>query len=96
MSSHPPVTVPGVILPDGTLELSQPHGLGPGPVRVSLESTETLQATAMTHIPSAILQDESISAPCSLPLTGPYTIVTPQQLDSYPLPKSHDIDELSE
>ena len=104
MSSQTPVTIPGVILPDGTLELSQPHGLGPGPVQVSVAPISAENGEQATTIPSHVpvplpdppIIDTAISAPCSLPLTGPFKRIYPRKLDKMPLPDPHDIGESME
>lgn len=103
MHTQAPVTVSGVILPDGSLEIAQPHGLRAGPVRVTLQqigkesdaNNGSELPRAPMPLPDPPILDTAISAPCDLPLTGPSRTVTPVP-GKMPLPDPIDESDLIE
>src|SRR5437762_13807661 len=69
MATNLSVVVEGVLKADDTIELASHPSLPPGPVRVKLEALSTASNTTEL-LPDPPWEDESIPAPCDLPLAG--------------------------
>ncbi len=103
MNTQAPVTVSGFILPDGSVEITQPHGLCPGPVRVTLQQIEkengAKNGSELPRVPMPLpdppIFDTAISAPCDLPLQGPVTRIYPKRVEM-PLPDPFDDSDIIE
>ena len=95
MDSPVIAVVPGLILPDGTLQLTGACSMPPGPVEVVLRSIATGSPSlpARTVRVPDYIDDPYIVAPFDLPRTGPMQRIVPKVMDSYPLPEPHDLEE---
>jgi hypothetical protein len=74
----------GVLAADGTIHLDHPPEIDPGPVRVTLRPRPTRAASDLL-LPDPPWPDESIPAPCDLPLLGPRKRIFPRK-GRMPLP----------
>ena len=97
----PPAILPGLILPDGSLQIAVPIGLPPGPVRVQVESLaqgcaefHPIPVEVVERKPGPIFLDECISAPYDLP-RPPGRVIGPLPVVEL-VPELHDFDGIVE
>ncbi len=81
----------GILEADGTIHLDRPPEVPPGPVQVTLRA-RIANGKNDPLLPDPPWPDESISAPCDLPLLGPREHVELREVDVW-LPDPHDVEE---
>ena len=77
MATIPDMVYDGVLEADGTIHLDHPPELRPGRVRVAVRPVVALAASGVL-LPDAPWEDESIPAPCDLPIAGPRKTIHPR------------------
>ena len=91
MAANLSVVVEGVLKADDTIELASHPALPPGPVRVRLEAL-SVAGNGAEGLPDPPWTDESIPAPCDLPLPDKGEPVTLREASDW-LPEPFEVSE---
>jgi len=78
MTSEPALVLDGNLKADGTIQLDRLPGVRPGRVRITLRPLFASEP-GVACLPDGPWQDEAISAPVDLPLSGSFDRVTLRQ-----------------